>query len=855
MVDSKNSIERYKLIALFGLWAFHGVVEFWRLLSMSGGVSALVSSTLRGFVGLLLFLWALLSFFLLAAAYKNVFQWPTWGGIFARSKTRDVVFVSASVGFVIGTFVWILYGLFAAYPRSLYDNYLETFLPLINLTTFVSFEIVLLVFLTEFRNYREAYGFLQNFLKRFAVVLGVLTALAAVVAFTGLGLVESYRGDWSRGLPAVPLLEWQILLACAFLAGTAFLEIKKWTFKFPHPEVLICPAIWVCAAALWFSQPVIPNASALKPHPPNFEIYPFLDAQTYDLYAQSVLIGNGFGSDRIPQRPLYIVFLVFAHALMGQEYERMILLQTLVFAFFPVLLYLLGREFFGRPIGISIAALAILRDFTSNFVSPFTGNLSYSKVYLSEIPTAMLLILFLVIGIRWLRSGFSDRLGFAAGGVLGCAMLIRTQAVVAFPVMMIFALLMQPANKKALMKSAFLMLFALLLVVAPWLWRNWNLTGALIFDSPESQTINLALRYGRLIGAEPNVMPLPDESSTAYSQRLKQLAVNAISSDPLRALWGVTNTFLNHGVNNILLFPLRNELQDLNDLWIPHYAFWEWWTGNPNTLQSALLLVYLFLFGLGVTTAWHRGGRLGLLPLGLNLAYNLWTSLALLSGQRFMVAMDWSVYLYYMIGVFALFGGFLAMLEGGRKQIADWLAKNTVMISPSFARASLRQYLLLGLMFFGIGSLLPLSEMIFPDTYPPRSQGEGIAELLASPSLNQTGFDAACLQKLAQDRDLGFSQGRALYPRYYAAGDGERITDKAGYRVVDEDRLVFEFIGQSRGRIIFPLSPAPEFFPHASDVTLLYGGDGELWFVFVKRENQDAFYVSKNFDGSVCGKP
>ena len=71
----------------------------------------------------------------------------------------------------------------------------------------------------------------------------------------------------------------------------------------------------------------------------------------------------------------------------------MIMLQSLVFALFPVLLYLFGREFFGRPIGISIALLAILRDVTSNLVSPFTGNLSYSKVYLSEIPTAMLLIL------------------------------------------------------------------------------------------------------------------------------------------------------------------------------------------------------------------------------------------------------------------------------------------------------------------------------------------------------------------------------------------------------------------------------------------------------------------------------
>jgi hypothetical protein len=98
------------------------------------------------------------------------------------------------------------------------------------------------------------------------------------------------------------------------------------------------------------------------------------------------LIGNGFGVDKIPQRPLYIVFLAVLHVLVGQDYGDMIVVQSIFLALFPVLLYLLGREFFGRPIGISIALLAILRDYTSNLVSPFTGNLSYSKLYLAEIP-------------------------------------------------------------------------------------------------------------------------------------------------------------------------------------------------------------------------------------------------------------------------------------------------------------------------------------------------------------------------------------------------------------------------------------------------------------------------------------
>ena len=110
------------------------------------------------------------------------------------------------------------------------------------------------------------------------------------------------------------------------------------------------------------------------------------------------------------------------------------------------------------------------------------------------------------------------------------------------------------------------------------------------------------------------------------------------------SLKGIASSFLNHGVNNILLFPLRNDLKDFGELWTPTDPFWQQWEGRPNFSQAILLGFYVFLFALGLTTAWHRNGWLGFLPLVVNLAYNLWTSLALLSGQRFMLSMDWSIY-------------------------------------------------------------------------------------------------------------------------------------------------------------------------------------------------------------------
>lgn len=213
-----------------------------------------------------------------------------------------------------------------------------------------------------------------------------------MISSTQMGILPSYKGDWSRGLPAVPLFEWHILVAIFFLVFTTLLDLNEKIAGFKYLDILICFLIWGSASLIWASQPVMPNASALEPHEPNYEIYPFIDSQTYDQLAQSVLVGNGFDNS-IPPRALYITLLSFMHVIVGQDYESMILLQSLVFALFPVLLYIFGKYYFGRPIGVSIAFLAIFRDFTSNLVSPFTGNLSYSKVFMSEIPTAMFLVL------------------------------------------------------------------------------------------------------------------------------------------------------------------------------------------------------------------------------------------------------------------------------------------------------------------------------------------------------------------------------------------------------------------------------------------------------------------------------
>jgi hypothetical protein len=158
------------------------------------------------------------------------------------------------------------------------------------------------------------------------------------------------------------------------------------------------------------------------------------------------------------------------------------------------------------------------------------------------------------------------------------------------------------------------------------------------------------------------------------------------------------------------------------------------------------------------------------------------------------------------------------------------------------------------MLFLVIGLSLPLVERVFPEQYLQASQPELARTLLESPVLDQMGSSAACLRRTLAGDTVNFQRGRALYPRYYEAHGGESFTDSFGYKISDQGRMVFTLMrqGQSAPRIVFKMDDAPSFFPHAGDVTLVFGSDGNVWFAFVEKGEDEAFYISSDFDVSLC---
>ena len=374
----------------------------------------------------------------------------------------------------------------------------------------------------------------------------------------------------------------------------------------------------------------------------------------------------------------------------------------------------------------------------------------------------------------------------------------------------------------------------------------------------------LAQRYSGL-NFEDVIPYLPGETDSQYSSRMLQIALDGIRRDPGQALHTMANHFLNNEIDNVLLMPLRSDLHSLSELWQPTRPFWQDWNGQPTSGQALLLAAYLGLLGLGLAACWRTAGWAGLLPLGINLGYNLWTGIFRSSGGRFLVPVDWTATIYFAAGLVTLSGGLLLLLSRTRQAMLDYMANalpgrrggsgpwtNSIKQPNRPSPTSDRQIpmgittALTALLILALGASLPLSEHVFPQRYPPASREALLAHLssAAAPSDAPATLREALLQ--AEPGALVL-RGRAIYPRYYAAGQGEPLSAKTGYSDMPQARLVFFLLGQTNSLVVLDLPQSPAFFPNAADVYLVglpRKGYIQAQAVLVETPSKSALYLT-----------
>ena len=622
------------------------------------------------------------------------------------------------------------------------------------------------------------------------LIIGI--AAGIFVSKTGMGLVKE-NAFW--GKPTVAFLEWHILLAffvcfvwfCAgrFSANGITSKIRRWM-----PVV-----IWLCAVIIWTSIPNQNGFFSPAGRAPNYETYPFSDGSFYGHYARAAAAGMGFKGDDIPPRPLYIAFLTGLHLISDNQYDRIIFFQTLVLGLLPVFVYLCGRDLHSEEAGIAAALLVILRETHAILAAPFGHNISTTKYFFADLPTALVCAAYIWTLIRWRQSADSKALqwAFASGCALGAMVLIRTQSfflvlLLLFPLIPAFRVSPKKGSKQTFFFAA-----ALIVCIGPWLIRNHRITGQFVFDHPMTQTAEMARSYN--FDGE-DLSQLPEENDGAYTQRMTAFIASSMKKHFSTVAGFVVSHFLNSEISNFRLFPLRDHLNDLTELVKSKEAYWELLDNNEMTVYNLVFFGFGFLvWALGAGAAYQRSSAAGLIPLAALTIFNFSTAMGRYSAGRYLIPTDWIMMLYFAVGLADILC-ILFRFCGGKDDPNNEQCKT----APS--------YVITALCVLMIAAAIPFADRLIPQRFtqdPPELVKEKVGTMT---------------MQCSAENEL-YLHAVAVYPRYYAAGEGEPESAKQGYGAVDYGRLVFLTLAPGNfGTMEMRLDEAPDYLPDGSEVWL-----------------------------------
>lgn len=321
--------------------------------------------------------------------------------------------------------------------------------------------------------------------------------------------IESGRTGWND--QGAPLLETQVFLAwlaglvvwAVILLAKRFASKVRWLsiFRPGVIDLLLALVLWGVTALLWNAMPLVPSYFSAQERAPNYEPYPNSDALAYDMSAQTLLLGQGvlFTNDIYIRRPMLALFFSGLHAIAGQDYQRLIYWQVIFLSLTPALIYLLARKLGNRMSAVMAAMLITFRGANAIALASVVTT-SHAKLLMADLPASLAMVAFIYGAILWLQRR-SQLLGLLAGGLLGVAILVRPELGAAILPAALFSLIIFRRPLKAWAVHMLIFSVGICLVLAPWVVRNYSLTGQVFLDTPTFRTDWLQERYQPLDGS------------------------------------------------------------------------------------------------------------------------------------------------------------------------------------------------------------------------------------------------------------------------------------------------------------------------------------------------------------------
>jgi hypothetical protein len=657
----------------------------------------------------------------------------------------------------------------------------------------------------------EVYGFQRNALASLlhAQKRGLLIALAVFalsllvwLVFALLDMGVHAKEDFWFGAGS-PILFQQVLVGLFFTVILFLFEgrIVAWLDKATHkkisPDLVIFLLVWAVTALLWARQPAPSGFTAPRPLPPNEELYPFADALRYDLGSQFALIGQGFNNGRFYYRVFYEGFLFLLHLVAGQNYEKAMSLQAMLFAVLPALVYLLGKALKNRSLGI-LSASAVLFAGLNSIPASELVDLANPKQMLTDFPTALGVAGFTLLTVLWLKKPERISLLFWAAGVLGATALIRTSALGLLPLLIVLVWFFLPRSWK---EKSILTIFIVVIFLAsaiPWS----TVQRRFVTDMYSSKIMSV-------IGLRYDVLPWPENTFVEKQPRPHISPVVAI-----------TDHFAHNLVTSVLILPASPIFNDVREVVKGKFPYWNpQWGGSLDLASGIFIFLNLAVLVLGIGSALQFSGWAGMIPLVVYFGYIAINSIGRTSGGRYSAPMDWIILFYYAWGIMVVLSWAKTAFLSTREAQAELPARADAGPAVTLKNTFLGAYPAF-LVFFGISALMVLLSVIVPKRYAIQPTDQLSADFISKGYGKKIGLDASTLQAFLAEDQAGIWTGRALFPRYYLSGQGIDAKHSA-FQIQDYPRLVFSLVGPQDHLFVVLPGALPKHFPNSVGTIVL----------------------------------
>jgi hypothetical protein len=606
--------------------------------------------------------------------------------------------------------------------------------------------------------------------KAFLISIAIIAAIWLLIVVTRIGLNPDDRYWNVAGVPVLlnqlVLIIFLVLLADLILdkirARTGGHTLGVWL------DVVICMLLWAGAAWLWNQAPFSKSFFAEGTYPPNQDFYPYSDAALTDLGGQYMLIGERLEYPYFTEKPLYTFSLGLLHQFVGQNYLTTTTWQIVCFAIFPVILYLLGKEFYHRLFGLSLGLFAVVKEYNAIF-SSFKISVSNSRLYLSEFPTMILLALLALILLKWFKKPQKQSPWIIiSGAVLGFALMVRTNVLVLVPFVMLMALFVYKFQWKHIWSAWGIFILGFTLAIAPWTAYNRIEYGIDPFSYKIQSVIQTRFLHVPQSPA-PTGLPVNDPillgmrtPQTSESPRVAPRLVNTARLKlPNNAAEIVAGHFLNNEIKALFVIPFQ--LYPLELTPVLNQLYWEepvTWQGEMPLSAGLAFAANLTLIGLGISAAWQKTRWAGLIPLLINVGYYLSNALGRTSGSRYLLPADWTLYFYFLFGLAVLWRSLMLKMSA-----AEQVEPNPV-IEQSASHHEWRGTLIAGLVILLLSSLIPLINISYPKLYAEQNEERTMAALYQSAIFAQQPELVDQVSDLIDQENGMVFTGRMLYPRY-----------------------------------------------------------------------------------------